>query len=164
MSDDPIKDALKMMSYGFYSITTHSGDEVNAMVANWVTQASFTPRMVVVCIAKKAHSHSLITSGKVFTINIFKKDDPEAIKHYSKPSARNPAKMSNAPPYTIAPETGCPVLQGAVAYVECKVTQIVETGGDHDLVVGEVVGAGVNEPKEVTEILTLPDIGWSYSG
>jgi hypothetical protein len=36
MSDEAIKDALNRMPYGFYSITSRSGDDVNAMVANWV--------------------------------------------------------------------------------------------------------------------------------
>jgi flavin reductase (DIM6/NTAB) family NADH-FMN oxidoreductase RutF len=36
MAPDPIKDALHMMPYGFYSITSRNSDEVNAMVANWV--------------------------------------------------------------------------------------------------------------------------------
>ena len=48
MSDDKIKDALKMMPYGFYSFTTKSGDDVNAMVANWVSQMSYEPRLLAV--------------------------------------------------------------------------------------------------------------------
>jgi flavin reductase (DIM6/NTAB) family NADH-FMN oxidoreductase RutF len=56
MSDDPIKDALHRMPYGFYSITSKNGDEVNAMVANWVMQSSFSPRMVTMALAKKAYS------------------------------------------------------------------------------------------------------------
>jgi flavin reductase (DIM6/NTAB) family NADH-FMN oxidoreductase RutF len=46
MSDDKMKDALRMMPYGFYAITSKSGDDVNGMVANWVTQVSFEPRLL----------------------------------------------------------------------------------------------------------------------
>jgi len=73
MSDDKIKDALKMIPYGFYSITSKSGEEVNAMVANWFTQISFEPRLVMVAIQKTSHSRKLIESGQVFAINIFDK-------------------------------------------------------------------------------------------
>jgi flavin reductase (DIM6/NTAB) family NADH-FMN oxidoreductase RutF len=62
------------------------------------------------------------------------------------------------------PETGCPVLEGCAAFVECRVVRIIDTGGDHDIVVGEVVGAGVSKPGEASETLTLPDLGWSYAG
>ena len=41
MSDDLIKDALRMMPYGFYAVSSRSEDDENAMVANWVMQTSF---------------------------------------------------------------------------------------------------------------------------
>ena len=47
---------------------------------------------------------------------------------------------------------------------EFKVIQIVDIGGDHDIVVGEPVGAEVLKESEVEDILTLPHIGWSYAG
>ena len=164
MSDDPIKDALSMMPYGFYSITSRNGDEVNAMVANWIIQSSFTPRLITMGLAKKAYTHSVVSQGRVFCVNIFNKEDIEAIKHYTKARSKNPDKMKDAPAYTEGPETGCPVLAGAAAYVECKVVQLIDVGGDHDLLVGEVVGGGVNKPGAVSDTLTLPDMGWSYSG
>ncbi len=63
-----------------------------------------------------------------------------------------------------APETGCPILDGAAAYVECRVIQIVDTGGDHDIVVGEPVGAAVFDAADAADMLSLPDLGWSYAG
>ena len=54
MSDDKIKDALKMMPYGFYSFTTKNGDDVNAMVVNWVSQMSYEPRLIAVGIQNPA--------------------------------------------------------------------------------------------------------------
>jgi flavin reductase (DIM6/NTAB) family NADH-FMN oxidoreductase RutF len=107
MSDDAIKDALRLMTYGFYSITSRQGDEVNAMVANWVTQVSFEPRQVALGLQKTSYSHSLITAGKVFAINIFYKADVESMKLFTKSRAKNPDKMVNAH-YSPGPETGCP--------------------------------------------------------
>jgi flavin reductase (DIM6/NTAB) family NADH-FMN oxidoreductase RutF len=66
--------------------------------------------------------------------------------------------------FTAGPETGCPIIAGAAAYLECRVVSITDNGGDHDLVVGEVVGAGVHKDGKATETLTLPDLGWSYAG
>lgn len=163
MSDDPIKDALNRMPYGFYSITSRNGDDVNAMVANWVMQVSFTPRLIALGLAKKAYSHEVISAGRVFAVNIFNKEDQEAMTPFSKARAKRPDKMETAQ-YTPGPETGCPILEGAAAYVECKVTQIIDIGGDHDVVIGEAIGAGINKPGEVTDTLTLPHVGWSYAG
>ena len=40
----------------------------------------------------------------------------------------------------------------------------VDSGGDHDVIVGEVIGAGVNRAGKSDATLTLETIGWSYSG
>ena len=163
MSEDGIKAALKMMAYGFYSITSKAEDNVNAMVANWVTQVSFEPRQIAFALQKTCYTHALIEKGGVFAVNIFRKEDAEAIKPFTKSRIKNPDKMKEAE-YEPAPETLCPVLEGSAAYLECLVVRIVDTGGDHDLIVGEVVGAGVTKPGDASETLSLLDLGWSYAG
>jgi flavin reductase (DIM6/NTAB) family NADH-FMN oxidoreductase RutF len=163
MSDDPIRDALRMMPYGFYAITSKSDDDVNTMVANWITQASFEPRLISLALQKTSYSHGLIESGKVFAVNMFKETDDEKIKPFTKGRAKDPDKMKNAS-FEPAPETGCPILDGAAAYVECRVIQIVDTGGDHDIVIGEPVGAEVFAAGDAADMLSLPDLGWSYAG
>lgn len=163
MSDDPVKDALKLMPYGFYSLTSRNGDDVNAMVANWITQASFTPRLIVVGLQKTSYTHGVIEAGRVFCLNLFKKENEEAMMPFTKGRSKNPDKMKEAT-YTEAPETGCPILEGAAAYVECKVVDIFDVGGDHVILVGEAVGADVMKEAEVGDMMTLPHIGWSYAG
>jgi flavin reductase (DIM6/NTAB) family NADH-FMN oxidoreductase RutF len=163
MSEDAVKDVLRMMPYGFYSITSKAEDDVNAMVANWVTQVSFEPRQIALGIQKTCHTRSLIEKGGAFAVNLFRQEDAEAIKPFTKGRSKNPDKMKDAQ-YEASPKTGCPILEGSAAYVECQVVRIVDTGGDHDIVVGEVVGAGVAKPGEASETLSLLDLGWSYAG
>ncbi len=163
MSDDPIKDGLLMMPYGFYSITSRSGDDVNAMVANWLTQVSFEPRLLALGLQKTSHTHGLVVESKAFTVNIFNKEDADRIKPFTKSRAKKPEKMVGAN-YTPAPVTGCPVLDGAAAYLECKVVAMHDTGSGYSIVVGEVVGGAVSKPGEAGDTLTLPYLGWSYAG
>ncbi|MFZ0544993.1 MAG: flavin reductase family protein [Candidatus Promineifilaceae bacterium] len=163
MSDDPIKDALHLMPYGFYSLTSRNGDDVNAMVANWIIQASFTPRLITMGLQKTCYTHGVIEKGCVFCINLFKKEDQEAMMPFTKSRAKRPDKMKEAN-YTEAPETGCPVLEGAAAYIECKVVAILDVGGDHDILVGKVIGGDVLKEADVIDMMTLPHIGWSYAG
>jgi flavin reductase (DIM6/NTAB) family NADH-FMN oxidoreductase RutF len=163
MSDDSIKDALNLMPYGFYSITSRNADDLNIMVANWVSQVSFEPRLVAVGLQKTSYTHGVIEQGGVFAINIFRAEDQEIIMPFCKSRSKFPNKVKDAT-YTAAPQTGCPVIKGAAAFIEFKVTQIVDVGGTHDIVVGEAVGAEILKPSEVDEILTLPHLGWSYAG
>lgn len=163
MAHDPIKDALNMMPYGFYAITSRNEDEVNAMVANWVMQVSFEPRLIALGLQKTSYSHGLIESGQVFAVNIFNKADAEAIKPFTKSRFKKPDKMENVT-YSAGPETGCPILEGTAAYMECRVVGKLDVDGDHDIVVGEVVGGDVLKPGKAADTLTLVDLGWSYAG
>lgn len=163
MSDDPIKTALRLMPYGFYSVTSKTENDENAMVLNWVTQASFSPHLLALGIQNDCHSYELIKESQVFTLNIFQLADQKAMMPFIKNQAKNPDKMKNAT-YTFAPETGCPVLDGATAFVECRVTEIVETGGDHNIVIGECINAEVLKESEVGDSMTLMALGWSYAG
>jgi flavin reductase (DIM6/NTAB) family NADH-FMN oxidoreductase RutF len=163
MSEDSIKSMLRRMPYGFYSITSKHGDEVNAMVANWIVQTSFEPRMLALGLQRTSYSYELISKGKVFAVNLFLRQDDEAIKPFTKSRLKNPEKMSGVD-YSPAPETGCPIILGAAGYLECQVKEIFTTGGDHDIILGEVIGAQVLKEGSVDDTLTLLDLGWSYAG
>ena len=163
MSDDQIKDALKMMPYGFYSFTTKNGDDVNAMVVNWVSQMSYAPRLIAVGIQKSCYSHGVVSAGRVFGLNIFLQADSDAIMPVTSGRAKKPEKMQAAD-YAPAPETGVPVLAGAAAFIECRVTQIIDVGGDHDIVVGEAVNAEIMKEGAPPDVLSLTELGWSYAG
>lgn len=114
-------------------------------------------------LQKTSYSHRLMESGKVFAINIFDKAGADSIRPFTKSRAKNPDKMQAAR-FTPGPETGCPILEDAAAYIEFRVVEIVDVGGDHDVVVGEPVGAGVRSGGGPGDTLSLVDIGWSYAG
>ena len=83
MTADPIKEALHRLPYGFYSITSRHGDEVNAMVGNWLTQVSFEPRLLLFALSKIAYTHEVVSAGGVFAVNIFNKEDDAVIRQLS---------------------------------------------------------------------------------
>lgn len=56
--------------------------------------------------------------------------------------------------------TACPILESALAYLECEVEQLVDVG-DHTLAVGRVLSGAVQREGEV---LTQRILGWSYAG
>ena len=76
---------------------------------------------------------------------------------------KNPEKFDNVE-FTDGPVTRVPVLDGAAAYIECEVIDIVDTNSGHSVVVAVVVGGDVITDGKVEETLTLQDLGWNYSG
>jgi flavin reductase (DIM6/NTAB) family NADH-FMN oxidoreductase RutF len=160
---DQFRDALHLVPYGFYAITSRHESDHNVMVANWFTQVSFEPRLVVLGLQADSHTFGLVSASQVFGVNIFRKADADIIKQFTKSRAKHPDKPQSMN-YTDGPLTGVPLLDEAAATLECRVKQVVDAGGDHAIVVAEVVGAKVNRVSKVEDILTLTDIGWSYGG
>ena len=160
---DAMRDALHLIPYGFYAITTRDGDDRNVMVANWLTQVSFEPRLMAFGLQTDSYSFGLVKRTMVFGVNIFRKSDAEVVKQFTKSRAKHPEKVGLMN-YTDGVETGVPMLDEAAATLECRVQQIVDIQGDHAIVVAHVVGARVPRMSRVDDILTLIDIGWSYGG
>ena len=163
MSREAISDALSMIPYGFYALTSRDGDDRNVMVMNWFTQVSFEPQHVVVGLQDTAYSFGLVEKSKKFVVNIFHKKDAKVIKPFAKSRVKNPDKFEGVK-YSDGPVTGVPVLDEAAAYLECEVVNLHDTGSGHVVVLGKVVGAGVRKPGKPKDSLTLVDVGWSYAG
>lgn len=160
---DAARDALHLIPYGFYAITTRRDADRNVMVANWLTQISFEPRLVALGMQTDSYSFGLVKSTLVFGINIFRKSDIEVIKKFTKSRLKHPEKIESMN-FTDGDITGVPILDEAAATLECRVQQIVDVQGDHAIVVGQVVGAKVPRMSKIEDILTLIDVGWSYAG
>ncbi|MGK7920548.1 MAG: flavin reductase, partial [Trichodesmium sp.] len=102
----------------------------SAMLASWVSQATFNPPGVTVAVAKDRALESLTHTGDRFVLNILA-EGKELRKHFTKSFA--PGEDRFAGVETKEANNGCPVLTGALAYLECKVANRMECG-DHWLV------------------------------
>lgn len=153
------KIALRKIPHGVYIIGVRQGDQLNAFTATWLTQVSFTPPLVALGVKKDSHSYAMITHGRVFSVNLLGKQQKSVAEHFVKPASVGGEKLKDVPHRP--GKTGAPILTEAIAYFECEVREIANDGGDHALVIGEVVEAGV--PKD-EPALTLTDTGWHYGG
>ena len=153
------KTALRKIPHGVYIIGVRQGDQLNAFTGTWLTQVSFTPPLVALGIRKDSHSFEMIKQGRVFSVNLLGKHQKSIAEHFVKPATVAGEKLKDV--RHRPGKTGAPILEEAIAYFECEVREIANDGGDHALIIGEVVEAGV--PKD-EPALTLMDTGWHYGG
>ena len=147
---------------GLYVIGSRHGDRRNGMTANWVTQVSFDPKLMAVSVEKEAVTHELIAAGGVFTVNVVDREDRAIVRKFTKPVEVDEANHTlNEFPYHDG-RTGAPILDQALAFVECEVRQQVDVGGS-TLFVGEVVEAGFQKPED-TAPLRMEDTRMNYGG
>ncbi len=153
------KIALRKIPHGVYVVGVKQDSQVNAFTATWLTQVSFTPPLVALGIRKDSHSLEMIKHSKVFTVNLLGKDQKAMAEHFVKPASAAGEKLQTV--RHRAGKTGAPVLDEAIAYVECELREIANALGDHAVVIGEVVEAGVHRDEPA---LTLLETGWHYGG
>ena len=152
------RQALRSIVHGVYVIGVRDGDKLNAFTATWVTQVSFEPPLVAVAIRKDSVSFQMIEKSRVFVLNFLASGQKSLAQHFLKPAHLGGDKLEGIS--RRAGATGAPILADAAAYVECRVKGI-HPDGDHAIVVGEVVEAGVQREAEP---LTLKETGWHYGG
>ncbi len=159
MDERARKTALRMIPYGLYVLTSRSSDGMAAATVNWVTQASFEPPLVVVAVKTDSRIYGVIRSSGTFALNFLGKDQGDVAYAFFKPVEGDERQIGGYEYETGA--TGSPLLRIVPAFVECHVADIVERG-DHAVVIGEVVEAGVRrepEGRPDEAVLWLRDLG-----
>ena len=71
--------------------------------------------------------------------------------------------LVNGQAFETGAASGAPIISACPWWFECKVVQTVEVG-DHYVVIGEVIGAGVREGAEARTPLLLRSTGMNYGG
>ena len=158
MDPEQRKKVLRKIAHGVYVIGVREGGKTNAFTATWVSQVSFEPPLLMAAIRKDSLSFRMIEESAVFVVNFLGTGQKPLAQHFLKPAHLGGDKLAGIPHRAGA--TGAPILEEAIAYAECQV-RAIHPAGDHSLVVGEVVEAGLQ--KDV-DPLALKETGWQYGG
>src|SRR5690606_3029640 len=116
--------------------------ELVGMTMSAVTSLSLDPPQFLVCMDRRAKTLAAIAHSQAFCIHYLKEHQRELSVHFSRPAAH---RFDGIPHRT--GETGVPVLEDVVAFVECRLHEI-HAGGDHSIVIGNAVfgSAGGGSP------------------
>jgi flavin reductase (DIM6/NTAB) family NADH-FMN oxidoreductase RutF len=169
---DPVAEALDLFPYGLFIIGSRGSDNINGMMADWVMQVSFQPRLVACSLERSSTTLRNLRETGAFSVNILSAGDKGLAVKFCQP--REAAKIQGRSEeasaviydklagisYQDGPLTACPVLDEALGYIECEVDQLIETG-DHVLAIGRVLGGEVLRDGEP---LSSRALGWNYSG
>ena len=158
MDDATKKEALRLFTYGLYAITSGDTEQHNAFTANWVSQVSFDPPLIVLSIENDSVSLPIIRRTGLFAVNVYSADQRDLAGLLGKSLTRHPEKVDGLA--FGSGETGCPVLLEGAAYVECRV-QGEMPAGDSTLLLAQVEGATVLRRAEP---LTMLAAGFKHAG
>ncbi len=146
--DTNLDKALGRLSGGLYVVTASEGTgetlRQSAMVASWVSQASFHPPGITVAVAKDRAIESFMQINKTFVVNILREDNfQKMFRHFLKRFAPGANRFKDVDIINNIAKGG-PVLVDSLAYLDCKVSSRLETP-DHWIIYGIVENGNVSD-------------------
>ena len=157
MNEKYRKQSLRMFSYGVYILSSLNEGEYCVSTVTWVSQASFEPPMISVCIKRNSASYEIVKKRGEFILHLLGDTQKELASTFFKPTIFENEKL-NGQEFSL--ESNLPLLKDIPAYIQCKVVEILENG-DHPLFLAEVVDAKINNDSNPLE---LRKTGWTYGG
>jgi len=128
--------AMGCFATGVTVITVDQDGEVHGMTANAFTAVSLDPVLVLVCVDHRARTHAHLHARKRFGVNVLRNDQQTVSEYYAR-SAETHQRPEAAGARFDRTQQGTPVLQGALAYLECRLHS-TQTAGDHTIFIAEV--------------------------
>ncbi len=106
---------------------------VLAMTANSFTSLSLEPPLVLFCPGKHTRTGQQVERISSFSVNVLR-EDQQALSTYFAGGWKQPSP----PPFRFVQQENVPRLEGSLASLLCRTHHVYE-GGDHWIVVGEVI-------------------------
>lgn len=140
ISIDEFKNAMGSLASGVTIVSTAKEKGVHGMTATAVTSLSLDPPQLLVCVGKSARLRRFLLDSGRFVVNMLEVNQ-EPLAHYFA-GAQEPDDP--VPAHRFSELLGVPSLEGCNANLVCEVANVHE-GGDHLIIVGNVVGTSIAE-------------------
>ncbi len=136
------RNALAHFASGVTIVTTRDDEgDYCAFTASAFSSLSLDPPLVLVCLDHSSNTYPHLLRARAFAINVLPEgDESEAICRVF--AGKSETKFAGHR-YRLG-ETGAPLLEHALAYMECELDRTYE-GGDHTIFIGRVVAADARE-------------------
>jgi flavin reductase len=137
LSSAEFRQAMGCFATGVTIITVDLDGRIHGMTANAVASVSLDPMLVLVCVDHSASTHAHLHIKKRFGINVLAEDQRSISEYYASPLRSHEHAEKETGARFDRTAHGTPVLQGALAYLECRLNE-EHIAGDHTIFIAEV--------------------------
>jgi flavin reductase (DIM6/NTAB) family NADH-FMN oxidoreductase RutF len=129
--------AMGCFATGVTVITVDHEGAVHGMTANAFTSVSLDPLLVLVCVDRRARTHAHLHAKKRFGVNVLAGDQQVISEYYGRATQDHQHAEREAGARFDRTAHGTPVLNGALAYLECRL-HTAQDAGDHTIFIAAV--------------------------
>lgn len=138
MTPDLFKKIASHWLSGVAIVTAVAADgELCGMTMSAVSSLSLDPPQFLACMDNRAKTLAAVAHSKAFCIHYLSHEQRDLSNHFARPAN----DRFNGVPFRMG-DVGAPIIEGAIAYIECRLAHILP-GGDHSIVIGDAVGGEV---------------------
>ncbi|HEY8169516.1 MAG TPA: flavin reductase family protein [Candidatus Limnocylindria bacterium] len=138
-----IRELFGRFATGVTVIAARHGPLLAGMTANAIASISVDPPLLMASVSRRAETHRAIIGSHAFAVSVLASDQQELAECFAQPlTAAKLTRFCDAAWHEA--ETGSPILEGALAYYDCRLN-VHHDGGDHAIFLGDVVAAGYRE-------------------
>ena len=134
------KDAMSRFTTGVTIVSGIDDGEPVGFTCQSFVSLSIEPPIIAVAPARTSTSWPRIAGSGSFCVNVLSEDQEALCKGFAVSGGTKFAGVDWHP----APGTGSPVIEGSLAWVDCRV-ELVHDAGDHELILGRVLDLGAAE-------------------
>jgi flavin reductase (DIM6/NTAB) family NADH-FMN oxidoreductase RutF len=140
VSKDEFRQAMSRFISGVTVVTNKGEDNaIRGITVSAFSSLSLDPPLVIICIGRNSSLHEHLKEGSYFAVNILCSHQ----EYLSRKFASKDEDRYEGVRY-VEGDTGSPLLEDALAHIECRILQAYP-GGDHTIIVGEVLATGVTD-------------------
>jgi flavin reductase (DIM6/NTAB) family NADH-FMN oxidoreductase RutF len=135
-----LRQALGRFATGVAVIATRTPEgKLEGLTANSFAAVSLDPPLVLWSLRRNAPSLPSFQRAGSFAVNVLAAEQRDLSRHFAMPAADKFAAVSHG-----LGEGGCPLIEGCLAWLECRIDSTVD-GGDHLIFIGRVLRASFGE-------------------
>jgi flavin reductase len=136
VSGDEFKLVMRRFAASVNVVTSADGTKKNGMTATAVCSVSSDPPSALIIVNKANRSHPIINGTKAFAVSVLSANQRQIASHFASKLQDPFAEIHHS-----IGKTGCPIIAGADAHIECTVIEQMDVG-THTIFVGKIVAAG----------------------
>jgi flavin reductase (DIM6/NTAB) family NADH-FMN oxidoreductase RutF len=128
--------ALRQIPCGLFVLTAAHDGVRSGVLTRWVQPCSVEPRLIMVAVAGGSPVEPLIRDSRTFALCQISAGDRLLHRRFLTPPDRGEDPFVTLP--THCAPSGSPIIDRALAYLDCEVVRHVDLDADHRLYVGQV--------------------------
>jgi len=129
------------------TVVTAGRETPCGMTANAFTSVSLEPPLILVCVDRSAAVYKTVLASGSFGVSMLASGQEQMARYFADHSRPRGAGEFNTIAWSPGPGTGAPILDGALAWLDCSLVTSHD-GGDHEIFIGSVQASGFHPTEE----------------